>query len=257
MSAISPDLLKTINELQSFECFDGSALGGGTNLAIRYQHRISTDIDIFFPYTIGKSGYVIIINEVQHYYGARAFGFQFPCAIDDQYIFLRFFIICDGETIKIEVLQNMKMINPFENVDGILFVSELDIALLKIQSAANRATQKDIYDLDLLTEKFSLLYLFEELKSKCALYSEAEHRTIFDLDKEINPLDEPLSLLKFDKEDLIANKLRPHHSENRIDIVEGQKSWLATRSSWRKKVRKLCDELDIPFPNPFSSDVEE
>lgn len=257
MSAISPGLLKTIHELQSFKCFDGSALGGGTNLAIRYQHRISTDIDIFFPGIIGKAGYEKIIDEVQHHYGARAFGVQFPCAIDDQYIFLRFFVICDGETIKVEVLQNMKMLNLFEDVDGIKFVSELDIALFKMQSAANRATQKDIYDLDLLTEKFSLLYLFEQLKSKRALCAESEHRTIFDLDKEISPLDEPLSLLKFDEGDLKGNKLRPHHSQNRVDIVEGKKSWLATRSSWRKKVRVLFDEWNIPFPNPFSSDVEE
>lgn len=257
MSAISQGLLKTIHELQSFECFDGSALGGGTNLAIRYQHRISTDIDIFFPYIIGKAGYEKIIDEVQHHYGERAFSVQFPCAIDDQYIFLRFFIICDGETIKVEVLQNMKMLNPFEDVDAIKFVSELDIALFKMQSAANRATQKDIYDLDLLTEKFSLQYLFEQLKLKRALFSEAEHCTIFDLDKEISPLDEPLSLLKFDEGDLKGNKLRPHHSQNRVDIVEGQKSWLATRSSWRKKVRVFFDEWNIPFPNPFSSDVEE
>jgi hypothetical protein len=257
MSAISPGLLKTINELQSFECFDGSALGGGTNLAIRYQHRISTDIDVFFPGIIGKAGYEKIIYEVQYYYGARAFGIQFPCAIDDQYIFLRFFIICDGETIKVEVLQNMKMLNPFEDVDGIKFVSELDIALFKMQSAANRATQKDIYDLDLLTEKFSLEYLFEQLKSKRDLYAEVEHRTIFDLDKEISPLDEPLSLLKFDAGDLKGNKLRPHHSQNRVDIVEGQKNWLATRSSWRKKVRVLFDAWNIPFPNPTSSDVED
>lgn len=57
MSAISPGLLKTIRELQSFESFEGSALGGGTNLAIRYHHRISTDIDIFFPHIIGNAGY--------------------------------------------------------------------------------------------------------------------------------------------------------------------------------------------------------
>mgnify|MGYP006347831583 CR=1 FL=1 len=59
--------LKTIHELQSFECFEVTALGGGTNLAIRYQHRISTDIDIFFPGIIGKAGYVKIINEVQQH----------------------------------------------------------------------------------------------------------------------------------------------------------------------------------------------
>ncbi len=257
MSAISPGLLKTIYELQSFECFKGSALAGGTNLAIRFQHRISTDIDIFFPCIIGRSGYDKIKDAIQHYYGVRAFGIQFPCAIDDQYMFLRFFIICDGEAIKVEVLQNMKMLESYEVANGINFVSELDVALFKMQSAANRATQKDIYDLDLLSEKFPLLYLFEQLRLKSKLYSEGEHRTIFDLDKEISPLDEPLSLFKFDETDKNPNKSRPTHSQNRIDIVKGQKSWQATRSSWRKKVRNLFNELNISFPNPYSSDVEE
>ncbi|WP_286862532.1 MULTISPECIES: nucleotidyl transferase AbiEii/AbiGii toxin family protein [Sphingobacterium] len=76
MSAISSGLLKTIHELQSFQSFQGSALGGGTNLAIRYGHRISTDIDIFFPYIIGKAGYESIVKEVKEYYDSRVFGIQ-------------------------------------------------------------------------------------------------------------------------------------------------------------------------------------
>jgi len=256
MSAISQGLLKTIRELQSFESFEESALGGGTNLAIRYHHRISTDIDVFFPHVIGKAGYERIKDEIQNFYGARVFGIQFPCDIDDQYIFLRFFIICDGETIKVEVLQNMKMLNDIENIDGITFVSELDIALFKMISAANRATQKDIYDLDLLSEKFPLIHLFEQLERKCSLFSAEEHRTIFDLDGETNPLDQPLTLLKFDEGDVQGRKSRPHHSQNRVDILQDQKSWPVARSSWRKKVRTLFDELNIKFPDPSSSNVE-
>ncbi|TJY65684.1 nucleotidyl transferase AbiEii/AbiGii toxin family protein [Sphingobacterium alkalisoli] len=39
----------------------GLLLNGGTNLAIRYNHRISTDIDIFFPHIIGKAGSLKIL----------------------------------------------------------------------------------------------------------------------------------------------------------------------------------------------------
>ncbi|WP_118196108.1 nucleotidyl transferase AbiEii/AbiGii toxin family protein [Albibacterium indicum] len=257
MSAIAPGLLKTIRELQSFESFEGSALGGGTNLAIRYNHRISTDIDIFFPHIIGKAGYDRIKDEVQNFYSARIFGLQFPCDIDDQYIFLRFFIVCEGETIKVEVLQNMKMLDAIENIDGIKLVSELDIALFKMMSAANRATEKDIYDLDLLSEKFPLIYLFEQLERKRSLFSAKEHCTIFDLDGETNPIDQPLTLLKFDDGNIHGRKSRPHHSQNRVDILKDQKSWPVARSSWRKKVRTLFHELNIEFPGPSPSDVEE
>lgn len=256
MSAISPGLLKTIREVQSFKSVEGSALGGGTNLAIRYNHRISTDIDIFFPHIIGKAGFERIKDEVENFYGARVFGFQFPCDIDDQYIFLRFFIICDGETIKVEVLQNMKMLDNLEDIDGIKFVSELDIALFKMMSAANRATQKDIYDLDLLSEKFPLIDLFDQLERKRSLFSAEEYRTIFDLDGETNPLDHPFTLLKFDEGDVQGSKSRPHHSQNRVDIIKDQKSWPLARSTWRKKVRGLFDELNIEFPGPSSSDAK-
>jgi hypothetical protein len=43
-------------------------LGGGTNLAIRYDHRESIDIDLFFSGIIGKSGYIKIENEIQAYF---------------------------------------------------------------------------------------------------------------------------------------------------------------------------------------------
>src|SRR5690606_14090482 len=256
MSAISPSLLKTIREVQSFKSVEGSALGGGTNLAIRYNHRISTDIDIFFPHIIGKAGFERIKDEVENFYGARVFGFQFPCDIDDQYIFLRFFIICDGETIKVEVLQNMKMLDNFEDIDGIKFVSELDIALFKMMSAANRATQKDIYDLYLLSEKFPLIDLFDHLEKKRTLFSAEEYCTSFDLNGETNPLDHPFTLLKFDEGDVQGSKSRPHHSQNRVDIIKEQKSWPLARSTWGKKVRGLFDELNIEFPGPSSSDAK-
>src|SRR5690606_13464932 len=216
---------ETIRELQSLESFDGSAFSARTNLAIRYHHRISTATDIFFPRTTGKPGYARPNAAVQKLYGGRVIGLQFPCDIDDQYIFLRFFIICDGETIKVEVHQNMKMLDSIEDIDGIKFVSEVDIALFKIMSAANRATQKDIYDLDLLSEKFPLIYLFEQLERKRSLFSAENHRTIFDLDEEANLLNHPLTLLKLDEGNIQGSKSRPHHSQNRVDIVKGQKGW--------------------------------
>jgi len=257
MSAISASLLNTIRELQSFESFNESALGGGTNLAIRYGHRISTDIDIFFPHIIGKNGYEQIKKEVLDYYGARIFGYQYPCDIDNQYIFLRFFILCDGDTIKVEVLQNMCLMDNIEVLDEIRLVSELDIALFKMMSAANRATPKDIYDLDLLSEKFPLPFLFDQLETKRKQFSTAHHRNIFDLDGEIHPLDEPLTLLKFDESNTKRRTSRPHHTQNRVVIIEGQKTWLAARSSWRRKVRVLFVKLDIPFPGLKSSDTGE
>lgn len=256
MSAISPDLLKTIFELQSLKSFKGSALGGGTNLAIRYDHRISTDVDIFFPFIIGKDGYKAIEQEVLDFYGNNVFGLQYPCAKDDQYIFLRFFVQREDETIKVEILQNMKMMEDIEEIHGIQMVSELDIALFKMMSAANRATEKDIYDLDLITGKFPLSEIFKFLSKKQSTFCKEADKNIFDMDGEVSPIDDPLTLLKFEGDgNAQGSSSKPHHSRNRVDIIDGQKKWSVARISWRTKVRALFKELEVPFPDITSSDI--
>lgn len=57
MSAVSPVLLITIKELQELPSLQEARLGGGTSLALRYDHRESVDIDLLFSDIIGKSGF--------------------------------------------------------------------------------------------------------------------------------------------------------------------------------------------------------
>lgn len=67
MKAVSDNLIETILELQQLPSLLSSTLGGGTNLALRYGHRISYDIDLFFPGIIGKQGYECIKEEVTNF----------------------------------------------------------------------------------------------------------------------------------------------------------------------------------------------
>ena len=46
MNAVEVSLRKTILELQNLSSVAHFSLGGGTNLALRYGHRISVDIDL-------------------------------------------------------------------------------------------------------------------------------------------------------------------------------------------------------------------
>ena len=57
MQAVSPALLQTIKELQQLPSLNAFALAGGTNLALRYNHRISEDIDLFSTNIIGIEGF--------------------------------------------------------------------------------------------------------------------------------------------------------------------------------------------------------
>lgn len=69
MSAVSPILKQTIAELQSLPSIIPFALGGGTNLAFRYAHRISIDIDFISTVIVGVDGLLQVVKEVENLYG--------------------------------------------------------------------------------------------------------------------------------------------------------------------------------------------
>lgn len=246
MSAVSIEISESIIELQNLKSLYNFSLGGGTNIALRFNHRKSIDIDLFCPGIIGKKGFTAIEKELKQFYGNQVSGLSYPCNIDDQFCFMRFFLKKNNETIKIELLQNFKNLEESEQLNDIRLLSINDIGLYKLSSAANRAAKKDIYDLDFITDTVNLVKLYELLKSKIKKFNLPEHRTIFDLDNEVNPIDKPDLLLSFD-DSKSNNKSRPFHLQDRIDIIPGSKSWQKARISWRSKVRQLYNHLDIKF----------
>ena len=148
MKAVSEILLKTILELQQLPSLSESLLGGGTNLAIRYGHRQSYDIDFFFPGIIGRSGYEAILKDVINFYKGKVHGADYPCNNGDQYLFQRFYITKGNTAFKVEILQNMQTYDKPDFIEGVHLMSENDIGLLKLMTASNRAHKKDVYDLD-------------------------------------------------------------------------------------------------------------
>ncbi|WP_328516459.1 hypothetical protein [Aquimarina aquimarini] len=204
-------------------------------------------MDLFCPDIIGKKGFTAIEKELKQFYGNRVSGLSYPCNIDDQFCFMRFFLKKNNETIKIELLQNFKNLEESEQLDDVRLLSINDIGTYKLSSAANRTAKKDIYDLDFITDTVDLTKLYELLKSKLEKFNLPEHRTIFDLDNEFSPIDKPNLLLSFDKIQS-HNQSRPFHLQDRIDIMPNSKSWQEARISWRSKMRQLYNHIDIKFP---------
>jgi hypothetical protein len=248
MNAVTDVLKKTIVELQSLPSLTSFSLAGGTNLALRYNHRKSVDIDLFSSKILGFKGFDEIQREVSAYYGKAAQSFSTPCDISDQFVFMRFYIFKEGLAIKIELLQNMKNLYPIEIIDNVRLVSVIDIGIFKLISASNRNAKKDFYDLDYITEQISLIDLFNELKRKELAFNQTEDKTIFDLDGDVSCTRNPALLLSFDNFALNI-KNRPKHSHDLIDIAEDGKSWASAKSTWRKKVRQLFTYLNLDFPN--------
>lgn len=255
MNAVSTELRKTILELQNLPSVAKFALGGGTNLALRYQHRISIDIDFISPDTIGKTGFKKILAEVKEYFGSRILNLILINEdLGEQYMFLRMFIKAETEVIKIEFLQNMKCLFEPQILNEVRLIHENDIGLFKLMSATNRFAKKDIYDLEFITEKIALTILFTQLAEKREVFNLPEHQCLFDLDIEKDVLDYPELLLEFD-EPQNSKTHRPSHTHDRIDIVDGNKSWIEARLNWRMKVRRLFSDLGKDFPSPKGKSI--
>ena len=106
MKALSDDLFELAKELQNLSILEDGALGGGTNLALRYGHRKSDDIDIFFPYILGRTGYDQILKQIRSNFKDKLVNADYPSNYDDQFMFQRLFIRKKSSTIKVEILQN-------------------------------------------------------------------------------------------------------------------------------------------------------
>lgn len=255
MSAVSKVLIETIKELQNLPSLSKFALGGGTNLAIRYNHRKSIDIDLFCSEIIGFNGFENIEKELKEFYGDNLLGIDYPCKINNQYIFLRTFISKpDGTTIKVEILQNMKLIYDTDTINGIRLISTKDIGVFKLISASSRLAKKDIYDLNYITDNNNLIELFKDLATKQERYNSEEDKTIFDLDGKVNPIQNPHLLLDFDNPKQ-GKSSRPNHSNDLIETVPNSKTWITTGIEWRAKMRSLYRHLELDFPKPKGRSV--
>ena len=247
MTAVHPTIISTIKELQSLPSLFNFFLAGGTNLALRYNHRISNDIDLVSNIVIGKNGFEKIVNEVANFYGSQKVIINLiNQELEEQFLFLRLFISKSDITIKVEILQNIQYLFAHEEYNEIKLLSKKDIGLLKLMSASNRLANKDIYDLDYITDENPLVELFNDFKIKSAKFNHSKYKCIFDLDDEVSPLDDLSLLLKFDEKNKITDN-KPFHSDNRIDIIEGSKTWQEARVEWRLKVRKLYTHLGQTF----------
>ncbi len=246
MQAVSKALLQTIKELQELPSLSDFALAGGTNLALRFNHRISEDIDLFSTNIIGINGFEQIELEAKAFYGDKLLNIVYPVKENDQFVYIRFYVAKKDVTIKVDIIQNMKALYDFEIVKRIRCYDIKDLGLFKLVSCASRPAKKDIYDLDYITNTENLIDLYNLLKSKKEKFNKDIDKNIFDLDKDPDPIDNPHLLLLFDKR--IATKQKMRHSHDNILNIEGSKTWHEASIHWRMKVRRLFQSINVKYP---------
>ncbi|MCJ1805430.1 MULTISPECIES: nucleotidyl transferase AbiEii/AbiGii toxin family protein [Flavobacterium] len=232
---ISNELEKTIKELQKLNSLSSFYLAGGTNLVLRYSHRESVDIDLFCEYIIGINGFELIEKEIKEVFKDRVLYIGYPTKQNDELVFLRTIISTNNTNIKVEIIQGFKLFHPLEIINEIRLASETDIGLFKLDSITNRYAEKDLYDLDYITENpnHSLNKLMELYEKRKNYYIENSINTIFSLSNDFCPV-ENTELLILENHKESKDKI-PFHSDSRLK--NNKSSLTFHKSNWKIKVK--------------------
>ncbi len=131
------------------------SLVGGTALSLRYGHRSSVDIDLFFH---EKSNQDQIEKEL-----IKTFGSNFDYESGHK----QFGIFCFIEKIKVDIVFYPHLpIAEIEVNDDIRMYSSSDISAMKIQAILGRARKKDFWDLYELLQHYQLEQIIHWHKKK-------------------------------------------------------------------------------------------
>lgn len=141
-SAVSPEALELLKEIQGQAILNDFYLVRGTALALYYGHRVSVDLDLFTEKEFETN---LLIESLKENY---------PLKILSQ---ARNSVTLEIRTVKIDFIRhNYPTINPISLVEGISLASVEDIAAMKFNSTMNRGSKKDFYDIVELLKYFPL-----------------------------------------------------------------------------------------------------
>jgi hypothetical protein len=131
------------------------SLVGGTTMALRYGHRSSVDLDLFYH---EKFDHSLIENEL-----IEEFGSDFDYESGHKL----FGIFCYIQKVKVDIVYFPHLpIAPIETVDHLRMYSSADIGAMKIQAMLGRGKKKDFWDLYELLQHYSLQQLIDWHKQK-------------------------------------------------------------------------------------------
>lgn len=246
-NGVSKELKNTIYKLMECPLLSTFNLGGGTNLALKYNHRKSVDIDLFTSSVLHVDEFEKIIKFVKESISSniqiskRNFGDKnlpySPLAMLE--------IIVPEQEMKIDFIQNIKLIKEPELIDNVRLIHDDDIGSMKLIAAANRGTQKDFIDLYLLTNKKPLAHYYDILMERQKKYENVN--TIFNEPtyKPIITLENDVSVLcNFNK----ANDLSK--DGNKIKLTTNSpinKKWYEIKAEWKKRVIELAENKNLIF----------
>lgn len=152
---VEPRTLSLLKKLMVLPSLKPFSLVGGTALSLRYGHRSSIDLDLFFHEQFNQGQ---IIDELETTFQNK-FVYKLPQT--------QFGIFCFINEIKVDIVHFPHLpILEIDEVDNIRMYSNADIAAMKIQAILGRAKKKDFWDLYELLLHYPLQQLIDWHKQK-------------------------------------------------------------------------------------------
>ena len=151
---VLPILKEVLNHLSSKSELENFRLVGGTNLSLRFGHRMSDDIDYFTPQEYGtvnfESIYKMLRAEFDYIDGHGSnigFGNSYYVGNTSN----------DGDKVKLDLMYTDPFLNEPDEIDGVRFASVEDIIAMKLNAITDGdGRKKDYWDIHFLLGKFTL-----------------------------------------------------------------------------------------------------
>lgn len=155
LESVEPRTLAVLKRLMGLPALRDFSLVGGTALALRYGHRRSIDLDLFFHGEFDRSGVVAAL--------AEEFGGDFDYRRDA----IKWAAFCTIAGVKVDIVKDPHpRINDIVIQDGVRMYTDEDIAPMKIEAILHRGRKKDFWDLDVLIAEHGLGWILDQHRAK-------------------------------------------------------------------------------------------
>lgn len=155
LETVEPRTLSLLKDLMKLPALENFSLVGGTALSLRFGHRSSVDIDLFYH---DRFSHPEIISALEKGFGGRL-------SYKQQHT--QFAIFCFIDNIKIDLVHYPHLPISLDVIEeGIRMYSDADIAAMKIQAILGRAKKKDFWDLHELLQHHPLQQIMDWHKQK-------------------------------------------------------------------------------------------
>lgn len=150
---VTPSLRRALDKIMAEPLFTPFRLVGGTNLSLRYGHRLSVDIDLFTDAEYKSLDFGIFEEWLK-----KNFKY-YECSDDSSIVgFGRSYYVGDSadEIIKLDLMYADPFLAEPETIDGIRMAAVEDIIAMKMDVVSRGGRKKDFWDLHHLLKDFSV-----------------------------------------------------------------------------------------------------